>query len=369
LGVGTAPAQAPPAADVAPSAVEPWIASLESDTYAVRVRATEQLILAGARSIEPLAKTIQEGAGLETISRGIYVLRQLALGSADPATEEQAYQALREISQRHFGGASRRAVTALRAIHEMRHQRAQLQLTQLGAVFSMTAVQVGMGVRDGFPSVKFGDTWRGNVAEFAQVAWITGFQAEETETKWMIIIEGQAVDNDWVDRLASIENVSVLKLKSTQVDDAALAKLAAMPDLEILELLYTPVSDTALEHLEALPKVTRLRLIGTQITAEGIERLKRRAVQTDVDYRNGGFLGIGCSDNPCRITLVQPNSAAASAGFRVNDVITRYNDQPVQTMDELTRLISQNPVGAKVTVEVARDDDRIVREVELGAWD
>jgi hypothetical protein len=38
-------------------------------------------------------------------------------------------------------------------------------------------------------------------------------------------------------------------------------------------------------------------------------------------------------------------------------------------MDELTRLISQNPVGAKVTIELSRDEERIVREVELGAWD
>jgi hypothetical protein len=38
-------------------------------------------------------------------------------------------------------------------------------------------------------------------------------------------------------------------------------------------------------------------------------------------------------------------------------------------MEELTRLISQNLVGDKVSVEVLRNEERIVHEIELGAWD
>ena len=141
-----------------------------------------------------------------------------------------------------------------------------------------------------------------------------------------------------------------------------------MPDLEILELLYSPVTDAAVEHLAALPKVTRLRLIGSQITAAGIERLQQLAAQTDIDYRNGGFLGISCNDNPVASRLVQPNSAAAAAGFQVDDIITRYNDQPVQTMDELTRLISQHTRSAtRSSVELLRNNERITPGSRVGS--
>jgi hypothetical protein len=370
LPVGAARGQSPqPAADEPPPAVHEWVAALESDIYTARVRATERLIMAGSRSIEPVAKAVQDGAGLETISRGIYVLRQLAISPSDPETEDQAYQALQQIAQRRFGGTSRRASAALQAIHEMRYHRAQLQLANQGAVFSLTAVQVALGVRDGFPSVKFGGNWHGSPADFAHIAWITGFRSEETDDKWMIIIEDQTMSDEWLDRIAALQNVSVLKFKSVRLSDGAITKLAAMPDLEILEVLYSPLSDASIEQLAALPRIARLRLIGTQITSGGIERLRQLAAQTDIDYRTGGFLGISCNDNPCRITLVQPNSAAAAAGFRVDDVITRYNDQPVQTMDELTRLISQNLVGDKVAIEIQRNDEHIIQEVELGAWD
>jgi hypothetical protein len=325
--------------------------------------------MAGSRSVEPVMRAIQDGGGLETISRGVYILRQLALSTADAATEEQAYRALEQISQRRFGGASRRAQTALQAVHEMRFQRAQQQLTQLGAVCSLTAVQVALGVRDGFPSVRFGSGWRGTPADFAHVAWITNYQSEESDDRWMIIIEQQTLDEEWIDRLVALDHVAVLKLKSVQLTDQAIVRLAAMPDLEILELLYCGVGDGIIEPLASLPKLSRLRLIGTQVTSAGVDRLKQLSTQTDIDYRTGGFLGISCNDNPCRITLVQPNSAAAVAGLRVDDVITRYNDQPVQTMEELTRLISQNLVGDKVTVEVLRNEQPLVHQIELGAWD
>ena len=60
-----------------------WIGDLESNTYAVREHATEQLIIAGMRAVEPISSAIADG-GLETISRCVYALRQLALaGTVD----------------------------------------------------------------------------------------------------------------------------------------------------------------------------------------------------------------------------------------------------------------------------------------------
>jgi hypothetical protein len=355
-------------ADEARPPLAEWIRDLESDIYSVRVRATERLILAGSAAIEPLTKAVEQGE-LETISRGVYILRQLAISSDSAATEAQAYEALKQLASRRFSGAARRAGTALLAVNQMRQQRAQERLTQLGAVFAVAQVRVAMAVQDSFPAVQFGANWRGDPADFAQVAWITSQTNESASNKWMISIEGHTVSDEWMDYLIKLENVAVVKLRSAPLPEQALKKFAAMPDLEILELLYTPVSDDDVEHLAALPKIGRLRLIGTEMTSDGKDRLQQQLAHVDIDFRNGGFLGVGCTDNPCRISLVQPDTAAAKAGLRADDVITGYNGHPVQTMDELTRLISQNTVGDKVTLEVQRQNERITVEIELGAWD
>ena len=39
-----------------------------------------------------------------------------------------------------------------------------------------------------------------------------------------------------------------------------------------------------------------------------------RAMGVDIDIRRGAFLGIGCDDDPCRISTLQPESAGRSRG-------------------------------------------------------
>ncbi len=310
-----------------------------------------------------------ETGGLETITRGIYILRQLALSAPDTATETSAYQALQQIAERRFTGASRRALTALASIHEVRYQQAQTKLTQLGAVFSATTVQVALAIPQDFPSVTFGTLWRSAPEDLELINWITQFGAEETDRKLMLIFEGERFTDAWLEKLASLENIAVIRLKSVRITDQGVAPLATLRDLEILELLYTPITDGAVEWLAKFDHVGRMRLVGNQISMAGSERLRALDPQLDLDFRRGGFLGVACRDNPCRITQVQPNTAAEAAGFQIDDIILRYDGEAVQSMDDLTRFISQHDVGKKVTVEIMRDNQRLTREVELGKWD
>jgi serine protease Do len=69
------------------------------------------------------------------------------------------------------------------------------------------------------------------------------------------------------------------------------------------------------------------------------------------------------------VTIIRPGSVAATAGFQAGDVVLSYNQQPVQTMEELTRLIGQNVAGDKVTMELLRDGEKLTKEVVLGKWD
>jgi hypothetical protein len=306
---------------------------------------------------------------LETIIRGIYILRQLALSTSDLQTEAAAYAALQRIADRRVTTASRRAVTAVQALDEVRQQRAQQFLEQAGAVISLTQVQVGERISQPFPSVLIGPSWRGQAADLERLTWITNLQQPDGPQMWLIAMQGPQVTDACVRRLENLRNVRAVQLKSTAISDGALASLAKIADLQFLELLYNPITDDALSHLAALKNVSRIKLYSTRTSGKAVQQLQDRLPGVEIDFRRGGFLGIGCEDNPCRISMVREGTAAAAAGLQVGDVVTKYNSRPVKTMDELTAAIAQDAAGDAVQLEVQRDGQLLVEEVVLGQWE
>jgi serine protease Do len=51
---------------------------------------------------------------------------------------------------------------------------------------------------------------------------------------------------------------------------------------------------------------------------------------------------------------VRPDSPAAKAGFKVDDVIVAYQGLPVESALELTRRVRETPAGRTVTIEIVR---------------
>ena len=346
-----------------------WIDDLESNTYTVRVRATEQLIGAGMVAVKPVTEAVEQG-GLETIARCMYVLRQLALAGKDDTTRQTAYAALERISARRFTGAARRAASALATVHQVRQQNAQSQLVKRGALFSVTTVTMANRIHQRFMSVYLGPKWRGTESDLEQLTWITRTQDGGPQNHWMIILDGKQVTDEWVELVVNLDNIAVIKIKSASITDESAGQLATMNHLQVLELLYNrTVTDAAFESFSKLEQVDRFRLIGNKMTQQGKDAFDKRMNRAEIDFRQGGFLGVGCESNPCRIKQVQANSVAAAAGLRIGDVISGYNNQPVQTMNELTELIAEHAVGETVTIELQRGNERIVKEVTLGAWD
>ena len=351
-----------------PQQIQQWVAALESDTYSARHAATERLILAGRPAVEPVAEAIEQG-GLETIIRGVYILRQLALSTSHLQTEAAAYEALKRIADRRVTTASRRAATAVQTLNEVRQRRAQQFLERAGAVITLTQVQVGPRISQPFPCILIGESWRGEVEDLDRLTWITSFRPPDGPQLWMIALQGPKITDACVQRLKNLENVRVIQLKSAAISDEAIASLKEIPELQFVELLYNPITDAALPHLASLKSVSRIKLYGTRVTAEAVEQLQQRLAGVEIDFRRGGFLGIGCEDNPCRIVTVREGTAAAAAGLQPGDIVTRYNSQPVKTMDELTVLIGQNAAGDTVQIEVLREGQQIVKEIVLGEWD
>jgi S1-C subfamily serine protease len=94
-------------------------------------------------------------------------------------------------------------------------------------------------------------------------------------------------------------------------------------------------------------------------------------VGTEIDYRHGAFLGIGCQpgENGCVIYTVRPNTAADKGGLQIKDVIYEYGGKPVSDFEQLTAMIAENRAGDTVTVKVLRQGEKLEKRVTLGQWE
>ncbi len=70
-----------------------------------------------------------------------------------------------------------------------------------------------------------------------------------------------------------------------------------------------------------------------------------------------------------RITSVNPGSPAAKAGLRVNDVILKFENRPVDDCSHLVNMIGVTPVDTAAELIVFRNREQIVIKVQLAARD
>jgi S1-C subfamily serine protease len=59
------------------------------------------------------------------------------------------------------------------------------------------------------------------------------------------------------------------------------------------------------------------------------------------------------------ITMIEPNSPAQRAGLREGDVIVAYNGQPIASIDDLHRLLTQQPAGVQASITVIRRTEKL----------
>ncbi len=355
-----APTLAPAAATPSTEQIQHWIGQLNAERFLDREVATEKLIAAGGGAVGPVLAAVAEN-NLEVTTRAVYILQELAL-SGDAAVSETAHAALEKVAEPRLTSAARRARATLARLDFIRQERAIQELRRLGASVADRQADHVFGFVEGY-TVELGEGWQGQLQDLSRLRWLRDAGA--------VVLDGPQVTNEWLKYVACMPELPMLTVKRANVSDDGLKYLTTLKALSVLSLMYVPISDRAVEALRQLQGVDKFRIYGGRLTAAGVERLRQDLPNSEIDYRRGAFLGVGCEPGPerCIILTVRPNSAAEKAGLLMNDMILEYEGQKVADYKALTALIAANVAGDAVTVKVVRDGQTLSKRVTLGEWE
>ncbi|MDG2384925.1 MAG: PDZ domain-containing protein [Pirellulaceae bacterium] len=145
---------------------------------------------------------------------------------------------------------------------------------------------------------------------------------------------------------------------------AEVVKLRPSHDLALLQVRANNLRSVKWSR-ENEPEVGTLLAtpsLGKEPIAIGVVSLAPHLVANDgvlgIRLRTGRFGAI--------ITDVVAKSAADAAGLSDGDVVIEVNEQPIQTSDELVRIINKQLPGADIQLVVQREDDELSLTAQLG---
>lgn len=340
----------PPAAGHAPAKdqIDRWIRELDANVFSVREEASTRLIVAGKPAVDAVAAAVRQG-NPEVVVRGVHVLKEIAV-ALDDDEDQSVREALQKIAQSSLRIAARRAEVALQSINEIRSQRAVDYLEKLGARFGDSNLYSGSQIQGSLPTIEIGPDWIGTDRDLRRLRWLTDVR--------QVALVGERVSDDWVRQATAMKHLASLVVKRAKVSNDCLDSLKGLNELRFVSLLYTPIDDRAAPWLAEVPNLSSIRLYGTNFTPQGIDKLRETFSKelTNIDYRQGGFLGIrpNRQGEACEISSVQPDTAADRAGMMPGDLVFAFGGNKVADFESLTHWISQYKAGDDVKIEVAR---------------
>jgi serine protease Do len=113
--------------------------------------------------------------------------------------------------------------------------------------------------------------------------------------------------------------------------------------------------------------------LGAEPVAVGVVSVAARKIPANQDQSEppagGPFLGVGLADaanGGAKVGNVQPNSAAAKAKIKVDDVIVAVDDKKIKDSKALIELVGKRKADEKVVLTIIRGDEEIELSVTLG---
>lgn len=188
----------------------------------------------------------------------------------------------------------------------------------------------------------------------------------------VLMLAADSATDETMKLVAGLSSLQTLRITGGKVTGKGLAHAEKLPALHTLWLENAPLADRDVEQLAKLASVSTYVLHGTDISGMGLQRLQslleKEKREVSVDYHRGGLLGVTGIPalEHCRISMVVPESAAASADLQPGDIIVKFDGQPITDFPSLQAVVSQTPPGEPIAVKIERDGKSIDKKVTLG---
>jgi hypothetical protein len=285
--------------------LESLVAQLDSNRFAVRESATEQLLALGPQVV-PMLAVVSRGESLEAADRAVWILDRLAQ-QGGRETERQSLEAL--LGADRFPAVQSRASARLTELYE---EICGEQFARLGGSltikhpFDATAGIVTQAVID------LGVDWQG--------------------------------------------------------DQKSLEILRDLRELHTVEISGSKFDDSALEPLGAIKSLRQIKVTGSSVSPSIVSKLKSANPDLRIAIEHDSMVGVMYMPmGNFVISDVQPGSPADQAGLAPGDVITKFEGTPIDSFDLLTAHVSQHRPGTSIALEVQRGETVMDKTIRLAA--
>lgn len=333
-----------------------WVSQLGSQDYLRREKASRWLREAGPAAVPAVVERLDRG-DLEVTRRAIDLLQKIALDQS-PFDDGGAWGALNMVAQAGAGSQASRATFAIDEIRDQRGEMAREVLASAG-VFVGTAdfiVQASITQKN---IVEIDDRWDGDVEKLRWLRWVDDVRHAR--------LIGEAIDPRVIASLRRMKDLDTIALVDGTMDSSVIDALDGVSPMKSLEIRYVPVDTEMSNRIAALQIRESLSLMGTGVPADVVDRMRKSLPSLDIEFRQGGFLGVKCrTPQIASIAEVVPGSAADRAGLLPNDIIVGIDDTEVERFQDLQEAINRHPPGEKIELRYTRGGKIGETTVELG---
>lgn len=335
------------------------IDALGSASFAERQKASLALQARGEEVVQPLKVAIAS-SDPETQNRAISILGQLAV-SANPACQKQAQNVLIGLTQAEDRVVRQLALATIKQMGAVMQNRAIEQLRTVGAEVKTNETYGGPSRLMSY-DIMIGPDFRGDLTDIEMLPWLEG------QTKLTLI--GEKINDEIIAAVALMPSLYWLIIKRGTLTNQSVTALRNAKALRYLHFYYVPIDDQAAETLVELKNLLQLRLFGTRVSREKGAWAQQAMANTDVDWRNGAFLGIYFNDTegPCEVSDVVKDSAADKAGFRAGDRVVWFATKQIQTGKQFLGSVADFNPGDRVKCGVMRMGKELELELVLGRF-
>lgn len=235
-----------------PEEIRAWIVQLDDDDFGTRERATQNLTKAGSVALSHVASAIP-GGGPEVRLRGFMILRQLALQTDEP-TSQQVDAALSKLASSANAKVAEQAANLRKNFKQQRRARAIESIRRLGGSVSINSGTIErVEIRGGWTG---GDEGLRHLRSLPDITWIS--------------LEDSPITDAGLIHLAELTDLTHLYLGKSQVQGPGLVHIKKLKKLEHLSLRYMPLDDEWLQQVGEIHSLQSLGLDDTQVTDDSV---------------------------------------------------------------------------------------------------